>query len=264
MRRLLTLLLLASLAPACATAHSTPRAAASSRLAEVTLYDASEGRELPLYRHRGRLYAAGEPGHEYRIHVRSRTGNRLLAVTSVDGVNVVSGEDASPDQTGYVLDGYGAVAIEGWRKSLERIASFYFTELPDSYAARTGRPDDVGVIGVALFEERVHRAPPPWRHYEQGDAAGSRDSTPGAAAPPASPQSRSSTAEESLGTGHGRSQWSAAHHVEFERASDRPAEIIRIYYDSRRNLAALGIVDPPRRWAHSDPDPFPGGFVPDP
>ena len=53
-----------------------------------------------------------------------------------------------------MLDAWGGVSIEGWRKSLDDVATFYFTRLPDSYAARTGRPDNVGVIGVALFPER--------------------------------------------------------------------------------------------------------------
>ena len=59
-------------------------------------------------------------------------------------------------QDGYVLDPWGFTSIAGWRKSLDRVAAFYFTSLPDSYAARTGRPDNVGVIGLALFRERSH------------------------------------------------------------------------------------------------------------
>jgi hypothetical protein len=56
-----------------------------------------------------------------------------------------------------VLEPWGSVDIAGWRKSRERIATFFFTEHANSYAARTGRPNDVGVIGVAVFQER--RAP---------------------------------------------------------------------------------------------------------
>ncbi len=72
----------------------------------------------------------------------------------MDGVNVITGKTASPSQSGYVLDPWGLVDIDGWRKSMDQVAAFYFTALPDSYAARTGRPDNVGVIGVALFRER--------------------------------------------------------------------------------------------------------------
>ena len=41
--------------------------------------------------------------------------------------------------------------IDGWRKSMDDIAQFYFTHLPDSYAARNGRPGNVGVVGIASF-----------------------------------------------------------------------------------------------------------------
>src|SRR5438034_5582065 len=95
----------------------------------------------------------------------------MCAVTSVDGVNVVRGKTASPEQSGYVIDAYGSVEIAGWRKSLERTAAFYFTDLGDSYAARTGRPANVGVIGVAVFKEK--QPPIAYRSYRDKVAADS-------------------------------------------------------------------------------------------
>ncbi|WP_029922225.1 hypothetical protein [Nevskia soli] len=251
MRRLLPLLLAALFA--CA-----PPARAGT-LADVEVYDRSSGIMLPLYRHEGRLYVAGEPRHEYELRIRSHSGARLLAVGSVDGVNVLSGETAAPDQDGYVLDGYGSLAIAGWRKSLQRVAAFYFTALPDSYAARTGRPDDVGVIGVALFRERVPCC------MQIGEL--SRDARPRAApAPAAEAGSAAQAAPEAmdrLGTGHGRSEYSAAYETTFERDSAVPDEVISIFYDSRRKLIAQGIIAEPRL-AQRSPNPFPNRFVPDP
>jgi len=90
-------------------------------------------------------------------------------VTSVDGVNVISGATAAPSQSGYVLDPWGSVEIAGWRKSFDDVATFFFTDLGNSYAARTGRPDDVGVIGVAVFEEKTH--PIAWRQWRDRIAA---------------------------------------------------------------------------------------------
>ena len=146
------LLLLAGMT--CAAAQSALAHWPVSPLASVDVYDRTSGTVLAVYEKDGRRYVVGTPGHEYEIRVRNRTGERILAVTSVDGVNVVSGETASPAQSGYVLDGGGSVDIAGWRRSLERTAAFYFTDLGDSYAARTGRPKDIGVIGVAVFRER--------------------------------------------------------------------------------------------------------------
>ncbi|MEO8346187.1 MAG: hypothetical protein ABI607_10880 [Betaproteobacteria bacterium] len=131
------------------------------RLVQVDVYDRADGVALPVHAKNGRNYIIGMPGHEYAVRIRNCTGGRILVATSVDGVNVVSGETASPTQTGYVLDPWASVEITGWRKSLERTAAFYFTDLGDSYAARTGRPLNVGVIGVAVFQEK---APPiVWR-----------------------------------------------------------------------------------------------------
>jgi hypothetical protein len=109
----------------------------------VEIYDRTEGRVLPIYFHGGRRYVVGKPGNEYAIRVRNAGAERALAVMSVDGVNVISGDTASPAQSGYVLAPSESADIAGWRKDMTRTAAFYFTALPDSYAARTGRPDNV-------------------------------------------------------------------------------------------------------------------------
>ena len=212
----------------------------AQRHAEVSVYDRSEGRWLQVYRHEGRTYVVGKPGHEYQIRVTNRLREDLLAVVSVDGVNVVTGESAHPAQSGYVVSPHGSVEIQGWRKNLSQTAAFYFTALPDSYAARTGRPDDVGVIGVALFRRK--QEPQVLSSPRIADAAaGAR-------------------AESGIGTGHGRREHSPAVRVTFERATSAPAEMLTLYYDSHANLVARGVVREP---AHVMPRPFPG-FVPDP
>jgi hypothetical protein len=71
--------------------------------------------------------------------------------------------------------------------------------------------------------------------------------------------------ESRLGTGHGQRLDSGAVYTRFERASETPEAVIRILYDSERNLVAQGIIPGPRhRYAQQIPNPFPGGFVPDP
>jgi hypothetical protein len=258
-------------APACAD-WPTPA------LVSMDVYDRTDGTSLAVYLKDGRRYVVGTPGHEYAVRIRNNTGERILAVTSVDGVNAVSGETASPEQSGYVIDAWGSVEIAGWRKSLDRTAAFYFTDLGDSYAARTGRPGNVGVIGVAVFREK--RAPISYWPQRDKIAADARSDAPAAAA--AEPQSappaqraeaanaegavdRASRAQASkLGTGHGRNETSYAQRVRFERASDTPNETVTLQYDRRENLIAMGVLPPPR-YAQRTPDPFPGlRFAPDP
>lgn len=226
-------------------------------LAELSVYDRNQGRNLPVYQHEGRHYVVGKPGNRYQIVLRNRSGRDLLAVTSVDGVNVVSGETATWQQSGYVLDAYRQTDIKGWRKRLSDVAQFYFTALFDSYAARTGRPDNVGVIGVALFRSRVEPPPVAYsgdRELSERDARAADKSAAGAA-----PQAR---AEEKLGTGHGQKEASRTRYVDFERASESPDEVIAIYYDSYGSLLAQGVI-PAKRGAQVA-TPFPGQFVPDP
>ena len=218
-------------------------ASAHGRLADLSVYDRTEGRRLAVHWHEGRAYVAGKPGNEYQVTVRNRSREDVLAVVSVDGVNVISGETAHPSQTGYVLSPHSSYDILGWRKSLAETAAFYFTALPDSYAARTGRPDHVGVIGVALFRRKAEAAPiAPQSRRDAAGAAAEQDSR--------------------LGTGHGRREASYAQHVTFERATVAPAETLTLYYDSYRNLVARGVIREPIPMAPL-PRPFPG-FVPDP
>jgi hypothetical protein len=233
-----------SIVVAAATAIACGQALAHASLAEVTVYDRSAGRWLPVYRHQGRTYVAGKPGSEYQIRVKNRQGEDVLAVVSVDGVNIITGQTADSSQSGYVIGSRSHLDMAGWRRSLSQTAAFYFTALPDSYAARTGRPDDVGVIGVALFR----RKPEP---QVSAPLAQAESKARGAAA---------AERDDRLGTGHGRHETSHARHVTFERASSAPAEVITLYYDSHANLVARGVI---RERVPVAPRPFPG-FVPDP
>jgi hypothetical protein len=248
---------------ACVASLLAVWAASATAAPAIEVFDRTAQRLLPLYVHAGRTYVAGEPGHEYEVRVSNDNGGRTLAVASVDGVNVISGETASTEQSGYVLAPYETLSIAGWRKSLTHTAAFYFTKLDDSYAARTGRPENVGVIGVAFFRERV-RCCERRDQIEQEPLSRSEDNAAAPAAPPAAEASRAKPAESKLGTGHGRSEYNAAEYTDFERASDQPQQVVAIYYDSRRNLLAQGIIPPPPKLAERFPRPFPGGFVPDP
>ena len=252
---------------ACAAllAAFSAHAGAVGGLADVSLYDRSDGRQLPVYWHEGRAYVVGKPGNEYAVRIRNRQREDVLGVISVDGVNVITGESAVAQQSGYVLAPYRQFDISGWRKNMASTAAFYFTSLPESYAARTGRPDNVGVIGVALYRKKADPVPlsqsAPFaseqrQRKEAGSAAGASADAPSAP--------RSAERDDRLGTGHGRVESSHTRYVGFERASSEPAETVTIYYDSYRNLLARGIVPhaatPPRR---PSPNPFPG-FVADP
>lgn len=234
-------------------------AQAAGSLAGVDVVDRETGQVLPLYSHRGEHWVAGKPGNRYSIRIRNRTGGRLLAITSVDGVNIITGETASWDQPGYVYGAGQSHELTGWRKSDAEVAVFEFTAAPASYASRTGRPANIGVIGVALFRERVPVPVSPAVEREERASADAARSAAGQLA---------QAPREKLGTGHGEREQSLVERTDFERAQESPDEIIRIRYDSRANLVARGVIREPRRRNEPLPDPFPGSpmarYVPDP
>ena len=290
MRRSLSgcVLLFLAMTTGCASSTTVTLPHLRSSLIQVDVYDRASGAALPVYQKDGRHYIVGAPGNEYAVRIRNCIGARLLVVTSVDGVNVISGETASPSQSGYVLDPWGSVEIRGWRKNLQRTAAFFFTEHQNSYAARTGRPDNVGVIGVAVFREKVQ---PVTRYYEpplrrgriaeaqsetskRADDSMARAESPAAAAANeidlSQERRRSESADAArmlgkLGTGHGRNESSHATLVHFERASESPTETVALQYDRRENLVAIGVLPATPGIARREPEPFPGlRFAPDP
>jgi hypothetical protein len=270
-------------------------------LAEISIIDRETGAALSPHYYRGEYWVAGRPGAKYSIEIHNRLGARLLAVTSVDGVNVLTGETAAWDQAGYVFEPGERYQVTGWRKSDAEVAAFTFTESPNSYAERTGRPANVGVIGIALYRERQPQA---WTHPRRLEdlstnrlpaPAASADAPPPAtapsaagpsaaplsAAPPSAAAASAAAASAAppfaaapraelapkLGTGHGEREYSYVTNTQFARLGPQPNEVIRIRYDSLDNLLAMGVI---RRERPLPPavNPFPDaptpGYVPDP
>jgi hypothetical protein len=255
--------------------------ATAGQLVDVAVISRATGQRIPVYVHQGRLYVPGTPGERYAVYVANRTGQRVMAVVSVDGINVVTGETASADQNGYVLSPGQWFEINGWRKNMNEVASFYFTRLPDSYAARTDRPGHVGVIGVAAFREWQRprplpqpMTPPLSKRDANAHEAESRAQADAAAGAPAASAPEGSAAQEAargrvlerqekIGTGHGERERSEVVYTNFRRATSHPAETLTLYYDTQANLVARGVIPGPTPAVA--PNPFPGGrFVPDP
>jgi hypothetical protein len=278
----------------------TARADVGPDLVDLKVVDRETGQTLQVWRYNGRLFVAGQPSGRYSLRITNHTGGRVLVVMSVDGVNVLTGQTAGYGQSGYVFRPYESYDVSGWRKSDTEVAAFTFTPQSNSYAARTGRPLDIGVIGIAAFRERAPAASPAVTPVGEaraahsnsvvdevvvtGQAAGPRavpappplpvppvehrieePKPPAASAASASAAVVAERKAEKLGTGHGAREWSVATTVPFERATAWPQLVQRIEYDSYENLVALGVVRP-RGETGRIPRAFPnsGGYVPDP
>jgi hypothetical protein len=109
---------------------------------------------LPGVRASGRSLVVGDDGDRYRLVVRNATSARFEVVASVDGLDVIDGQPATPERRGYLVDPHGVLVIDGFRQTEAEVAAFRFGRVASSYAARTSGDANVGVIGVAIFAEK--------------------------------------------------------------------------------------------------------------
>lgn len=248
------------------------------------------GYTLPTYpvktRHSmKKVYAEAVKGDHYRIEVRNKLNRRVGLVIAVDGRNIISGGKSwlRNSERMYILEAYESGEFSGWRSSDDRINRFYFTDMPDSYAAAFGDESAMGVISVAAYPEVRRYQPPPriqsqtnpsWQRDMAGNGAGSAgraESAPSAAAPaPAGEISKNRAAKaetkslDSAGTGYGHEEYSPVQIVAFE-AENRAVETIHFKYEWRSTLCRLGVVScnaPPRHYSNRLWDN--GGYAPPP
>jgi hypothetical protein len=244
-----------------------PRPVPSYRVA----IESADGSVLPTFRHQGRTFVLGVEGEGYAVRVDNPTGERIEAVVSVDGRDAVSGAIGDyRSQRGYVIPPYGSVRVEGFRRSLDAVAAFRFSSPGKSYSARRGTPENVGVIGVAVFREKARPAPQPLRRAEEPrpfprrerSADETRGASPseGAAAPksrsagrsaPSKSEARKPAAPEAydeprgevnnLGTEYGEARSSSVVEVPFTRRSAEPDRLFTLRYDDVEGLESRGI-----------------------
>jgi len=279
----LTWLALSAVALVCCAA---PGPVASQPLrAEGAAYELEvlvNGARARTYEYGGESYVLGQSGSRYVLRVHNRSPRRVEAVVSVDGLDVIDGKAGDfKHKRGYLVDAYSFVDIDGWRISQREAAAFRFAPIGESYAAKTGSARNVGVIGVAVFAERVPPRPRPvyvpeveYESAPEGRSTGGRGqfsdaeassaqprSAPASTAPAAeaarapapakaskgeaSASARSSAARRErsgLGTEFGEAVSSEIQHVQFVRAHpSQPDILLGARYNDRAGLIALGI-----------------------
>ena len=227
---------------------------------------ADNGRILPFYSTKShptlkKVYAEAVKGDHYRIIVRNKLNRRVGLVVAVDGRNIISGQKSwlKNNERMYILDPYATNEFSGWRTAQDKINRFYFTDVPDSYAAAFGDESAMGVIAVVAYPE-IQRYEPPMDHSflesqkREGSVAKDKANSP----------SVQSKASESAGTGYGREEYSPSYRVSFD-PENRAVESILIKYEWRETLCGLKIINcgRPQRYSHNriwDND----GYVPPP
>jgi len=145
--------------PTCAEEYASEREAARRQkerdmeIVRVGIIN-ERGEWLPGCFHDGKVYVVGKHGSRYSIHLRNLTGERIEVVLTVDGRDVITGEEGSTKNRGYILHAFETCTIEGWRTSDETVAAFRSGADKDkAYSTQLGTGAHLGVIGVAVFQE---------------------------------------------------------------------------------------------------------------
>lgn len=105
---------------------------------------------LPVVQKYGKTYLAAEANEPYSIYLFNKTNERVLAVLSVDGKNIITGQNASSNQQGYVIEANGHTKIESWGYS--NLPLVFLN--PEDNFGKKGKNLKEGTIGVAIFSEQ--------------------------------------------------------------------------------------------------------------
>ena len=63
------------------------------------------GNSTAKYYKDGKVYVEAKDGSEYEILIKNNGFNKVLAVSSVDGLNVLNGEPSREVDSGYIING---------------------------------------------------------------------------------------------------------------------------------------------------------------
>ena len=107
----------------------------------------------PHYDVKGKRIIIADNGSHYEVRLENRTKKRMEVVLSVDGLNVLTGKAASPSQHGFILEPKQMYDVDGFRKDSMNVRTFVFGSVARSHASAKGGASNVGVIGLAVFEE---------------------------------------------------------------------------------------------------------------
>lgn len=141
-------------------------------------------KSVTTYSHEGQTFIEGRPKSEYKIKIRNYEPRRIKVVVSVDGLSIIDGLPASESSTGYVINAYDSLEIDGWRVDDNNVRKFVFGSKKDSYAAKSGQgTQNTGVIGIMAFTEKApntmninhfYQKSPGWNDFNPSFSSGLR------------------------------------------------------------------------------------------
>lgn len=174
-----------------------------------------------------RAYLEAIKNKRYQLRIRNNSDRRVGLVIAVDGRNILNGSKSylGSNERMYVLDPYETSYYKGWRTAQNQINRFYFTSANDSYADTWGDRSAMGVIAVAVFNEK-HQP-----RYKNHNRLQERSA----------PSSRGYSLDDSTGTGFGKEEYSPSINVRF-KAQKQPSSKHFYKYEWRNTLCDKGII----------------------
>lgn len=176
-----------------------------------------------------RSYLEAIKGKRYKLRIRNNSNKRVAVVIAVDGRNILSGRKSylRSNEKMYVLNPYETSTYSGWRTSKNRVNRFYFTSAGGSYANAWGDRSAMGVIAVAVYDEKQkYYYKKPQNDFRSGKMA---------------PSQGGRLSSESVGTGFGHEEYSPTRKVSF-KAKSKPTRKYFFKYEWRNTLCKRGIA----------------------
>ena len=122
----------------------------------VSMHVQVNGRACKEYTHKGMSFIEARSGTNYTVKIKNDNPYRVMAVLSVDGLDVVTGKPAEETNTGYIVDAYSSLDVKGYRISDDNSASFIFTSKGKSYVQQAkSNATNAGVIGLRTYKEKL-------------------------------------------------------------------------------------------------------------
>lgn len=245
------------------------------------------GKPVKEYHHNGKVYIEGKKGTRFSIKMKNNSFGRKLFVPTIDGLSVMNGEEGSYKSGGYIVQGYSSITIDGWRTSEKEVAEFFFSSPEGSYRKKMDMGNNLGVIGIAVFDEVYHApqysytyvapgstVPLPYTYPFTGDVTSgismkaSNEFDASASNKMLCQNSNTlnqafnlhagSAPTQKIGTGFGCQKRSEVTTVAFER-ENCPLTVFEINYNTREELEKEGICFH-KEPLYASPQAFPGQF----
>lgn len=129
---------------------------------QVDIIHPKTGKSFKGVHHDGTDYVVAIKGRPFSIRLYNNCNRRRMAVVSVDGLDVMTGEPASSRaESGYVLNPWQTMEIKGWHRTNREVAQFVFDSNDKSYSAKMGKGCGQSLRRV-LEPARTSRNPNPF------------------------------------------------------------------------------------------------------